>query len=647
MKLTIKTRIALSAVLFILGLVFGYGFFVAAYIIIGYDVVYGAIKGVIKGEFLDELFLMSIASIGAFLLGQYAEGTAVMLFYQIGEYFNDLAMDKSNRSIDALSSMVSDTATVIREGKAVAVDPNTVKKGEIIEVKVGERVPIDAIVTEGTSSLDTSSLTGESLLRPVEKGSILLSGMINTERLIKAKTTKVFEESTSNQILQMVIEARKKKSKSEEFITRFARIYTPIVVLIATALTAIPVLFFGLPFATWIYRSLLFLVVSCPCALVISVPLAYFGGIGAISRIGVLVKGSNYIDLLAKVNYMAFDKTGTITQGKFSLVGESLSEGYTLKEVLRYAALSESKSNHPIAQSLTKEYENLIKAEEHKQAYSIATDRESQNAIGEITEISGKGLSSLIDGKRVDVGNDTYMKELHIRLKPEETAQLQSTATLVHVAVEGNYIGTLGIGDRVKEKSKETIYQLKRLGIKRSYLISGDNQVTTDHIAGLVNINETRAGLLPIDKVKEVEAIKGQGRTVAFVGDGMNDAPVITVSDVGIAMGALGSDAAIQASDVVILGEDLSVIPQAIIKARKTKRIAQENIIIALTIKFAILGLGAIGLATMWMAVFADVGVTFIAVLNAMRLLKVDKKPVHQVKKQVKMKAAYQSETLS
>jgi len=647
MKLNIKTRIILSALLFIAGFILGYGFFIAAYIIIGYDVIYGAGKGIIKGEFLDELFLMSIASIGAFLLGQYAEGTAVMLFYQIGEYFNDLAMDKSNRSIDALSSIVSNTATVIREGKAVIVDPNTVKIGEIIEVRVGERVPIDAQVIEGTSSLDTSSLTGESLLRPVQKGSTLLSGMINTERLIKAKTTKAFEESTSNQILQMVIDARKKKSKSEEFITRFARIYTPIVVLIATALTVIPVLFFSLPLSTWIYRSLLFLVVSCPCALVISVPLAYFGGIGAISRIGVLVKGSNYIDLLATVNYMAFDKTGTITKGKFSLVGESLSEGYTLKEVLRYAALSESKSNHPIAQSLTKEYENLIRATEHKQEYSIATDKESQNAIGEITEVSGKGLSSLIDGKRVHVGNDTYMKELHIRFKPDKTAQLQSTATLVHVAVDGVYIGTLGIGDSVKENSKETIYQLKKLGIKRSYLISGDNKVTTDHIAGLVHINETRAGLLPVDKVKEIEAIKKQGRTVAFVGDGMNDAPVITVSDVGIAMGALGSDAAIQASDVVIMGEDLSVIPQAIIIARRTKRIAKENIIFALTIKFAILGLGALGFATMWMAVFADVGVTFIAILNAMRLLKVDKKPVEKRKKQAPLETAYQSETLS
>jgi Cd2+/Zn2+-exporting ATPase len=446
--------------------------------------------------------------------------------------------------------------------------------------------------------------------------------MINNDGLIKAKTVKSFSQSTSSRILQLVEQARKQKSKSETFISSFAKVYTPIVVFSAIALTAIPVLLLGKPLDTWIYRSLVFLVVSCPCALVISVPLTFFAGIGALAKKGILVKGSSFMDKLAKVTYVAFDKTGTITKGSFSLIGIYTAKNTSREDLLWLTALSESKSNHPIARSIIGEWEanqQTIRKDRH---YSLTTDLEAQRHLSGTKEFAGMGLEAKIDGRLIQVGNEKFMKQLQVALPYDEIAPMASVATLIHVAAEGTYLGTVGIGDILRKDTDQVIQALKRLGIRRTYLLSGDSQANTDKVAAEVGINEAKAQLLPQGKVAEVVKIKQQGGTVAFIGDGMNDAPVIATADVGIAMGALGSDAAIEASDMVVMGEDLATLPQAIRISRKTVRIARQNIVFALTVKIAILILGAFGLATMWMAVFADVGVSMLAILNAMRMLR-------------------------
>ena len=579
--------------------------FIISYIIVGGDVVKRAVKNIFKGQVFDENFLMSIATIGAFFIGEYPEGVAVMLFYQVGELFQSYAVGKSRKSIASLMDIRPDYANVKKGDELVKVDPDEVQIGDIIVIKAGEKIPLDGKVIEGSSMIDTSALTGESVPREVEVGSDILSGCININGVITAEVTKEFGESTVSKILDLVENASSKKSNSEQFITKFARYYTPVVVIIAVFLAIIPPLVIdGATFSDWIYRALAFLVVSCPCALVISIPLSFFGGIGGASKKGVLVKGSNYLEALAETEIVVFDKTGTLTKGVFN-VQEIHPEGVSKEELLELTAHAESYSNHPISLSL-------------KRAYSKEIDNVR---ISDVEEISGHGVIATVDGKKVMAGNIKLMKMMDI---PYFKGEL--IGTIVHVAVNNKYIGYIVIADEVKEDSAQAIKELKAANIKQTVMLTGDNKSIGSKVAKELGLDKVYAELLPADKVEKLEELfsqKSKKGKLAFVGDGINDAPVLARADIGIAMGGLGSDAAIEAADVVIMTDEPSKIATTMKISKKTLKIAHQNIVFAIGIKIIVLILSAFGITTMWAAIFADVGVTIIAVLNAFRALNV------------------------
>lgn len=579
--------------------------FIISYIIVGGDVVKRAVKNIFKGQVFDENFLMSIATIGAFFIGEYPEGVAVMLFYQVGELFQSYAVGKSRKSIASLMDIRPDYANVKKGDELVKVDPDEVQIGDIIVIKAGEKIPLDGKVIEGSSMIDTSALTGESVPREVEVGSDILSGCININGVITAEVTKEFGESTVSKILDLVENASSKKSNSEQFITKFARYYTPVVVIIAVFLAIIPPLVIdGATFSDWIYRALAFLVVSCPCALVISIPLSFFGGIGGASKKGVLVKGSNYLEALAETEIVVFDKTGTLTKGVFN-VQEIHPEGVSKEELLELTAHAESYSNHPISLSL-------------KRAYSKEIDN---RRISDVEEISGHGVIATVDGKKVMAGNIKLMKMMDI---PYFKGEL--IGTIVHVAVNNKYIGYIVIADEVKEDSAQAIKELKAANIKQTVMLTGDNKSIGSKVAKELGLDKVYAELLPADKVEKLEELfsqKSKKGKLAFVGDGINDAPVLARADIGIAMGGLGSDAAIEAADVVIMSDEPSKIATTMKISKKTLKIAHQNIVFAIGIKIIVLILSAFGITTMWAAIFADVGVTIIAVLNAFRALNV------------------------
>ena len=579
--------------------------FIISYIIVGGDVVKRAVKNIFKGQVFDENFLMSIATIGAFFIGEYPEGVAVMLFYQVGELFQSYAVGKSRKSIASLMDIRPDYANVKKGDELVKVDPDEVQIGDIIVIKAGEKIPLDGKVIEGSSMIDTSALTGESVPREVEVGSDILSGCININGVITAEVTKEFGESTVSKILDLVENASSKKSNSEQFITKFARYYTPVVVIIAVFLAIIPPLVIdGATFSVWIYRALAFLVVSCPCALVISIPLSFFGGIGGASKKGILVKGSNYLEALAETEIVVFDKTGTLTKGVFN-VQEIHPEGVSKEELLELTAYVESYSNHPISLSL-------------KRAYGKEIDN---GRISDVEEISGHGVIATVDGKKVMAGNIKLMKMMDI---PYFKGELIGTA--VHVAVNNKYIGYIVIADEVKEDSAQAIKELKAANIKQTVMLTGDNKSVGSKVAKELGVDKVYAELLPADKVEKLEELFSQKSTkgkLAFVGDGINDAPVLARADIGIAMGGLGSDAAIEAADIVIMTDEPSKIATAMKISKKTLKIAHQNIVFAIGIKIIVLILSAFGITTMWAAIFADVGVTIIAVLNSFRALNV------------------------
>ncbi len=584
------------------------------YLIAGYDTLLEAGENILKGDFFDEDFLMSIATIGALCIGflpgaetQFPEAVFVMLFFQVGELFEDIAEGRSRKSISALMDIRPDTANVERDGKVLTVNPEEVKVGETIVVKPGEKVPMDGVVLEGTSSLNTVALTGESVPRSISKDDDIISGCVNLTGVIRAKVTKAFGESTASKILDLVENASENKSKSESFISRFAKIYTPVVVIAALVLAFIPPVLsgdFGGTFATWLYRALTFLIVSCPCALVISVPLSFFGGIGGASSKGILIKGSNYLEALAKVGTVVFDKTGTLTEGVFDVTAvhpETIDE----KELLHLAAHVERYSSHPIAISL-------------KNAYPDEADGCS---VENVEEIAGHGVRAVVNGKTVCVGNTKMMDVVGAKWKPCE-----KNGTIVHVSVDGTYVGHIVVSDRIKADSADAIKALKAEGVTKTVMLTGDKREVGEYVASAIGLDEFHAELLPADKVSELEKLldnKPSGKTLAFVGDGINDAPVLARADLGIAMGGLGSDAAIEAADVVLMDDKPSKIALGVKIARKTLRLARENTFFAIFIKLLVLVLAVLGIATMWMAVFADVGVTVLAVLNAMRALKV------------------------
>lgn len=579
--------------------------FIISYIIVGGDVVKRAVKNIFKGQVFDENFLMSIATIGAFFIGEYPEGVAVMLFYQVGELFQSYAVGKSRKSIASLMDIRPDYANVKKGDELVKVDPDEVQIGDIIVIKAGEKIPLDGKVIEGSSMIDTSALTGESVPREVEVGSDIPSGCININGVITAEVTKEFGESTVSKILDLVENASSKKSNSEQFITKFARYYTPVVVIIAVFLAIIPPLVIdGATFSDWIYRALAFLVVSCPCALVISIPLSFFGGIGGASKKGVLVKGSNYLEALAETEIVVFDKTGTLTKGVFN-VQEIHPEGVSKEELLELTAHAESYSNHPISLSLKRAYSKEI----------------NNGRISDVEEISGHGVIATVDGKKVMAGNIKLMKMMDI---PYFKGEL--IGTIVHVAVNNKYIGYIVIADEVKEDSAQAIKELKAANIKQTVMLTGDNKSIGSKVAKELGLDKVYAELLPADKVEKLEELfsqKSKKGKLAFVGDGINDAPVLARADIGIAMGGLGSDAAIEAADVVIMTDEPSKIATTMKISKKTLKIAHQNIVFAIGIKIIVLILSAFGIATMWAAIFADVGVTIIAVLNAFRALNV------------------------
>ena len=607
------TRIIIAAVLivaFSLLPVEGYlrfGLFMIPYLVIGYDILLKAFKGILNKQVFDENFLMAVATVGAILLGDYSEGVAVMLFYQIGELFQSYAVGKSRRNISELMDIRPDYANIEKDGTLEQVDPDEVEIGTIIVVQPGEKVPIDGVITEGTSTLNTSALTGESLPRDAKAGDEVISGCINMTGLLKIRTTKEFGESTVSKILELVENSSSRKSKSENFISKFAKYYTPAVCYGALALAIIPpivLLIMGRPamWGDWIYRALTFLVISCPCALVISIPLSFFAGIGGASNQGVLVKGSNYLETLAQTKYVVFDKTGTMTQGVFEVSGIHHSE-MAEDKLLEYAALAECSSSHPISKSLQK-------------AYGKPIDR---NRVTDIEEISGNGVIAKVDGVSVAAGNTKLMDRLGIAYQ-----DCHHVGTVVHMAVDGKYTGHILISDIIKPHAKEAIAELKKAGISKTVMLTGDSKRVADQVAKELGIQEVYSELLPADKVSKVEELlhqKSEKDKLAFVGDGINDAPVLSRADIGIAMGALGSDAAIEAADIVLMDDDPLKISKAIKIARKCIRIVYENIYFAIGIKILCLILGALGIANMWMAIFADVGVMIIAVLNAIRTL--------------------------
>ena len=605
-------RIIIGAILFIVAIVIdvniewlNIALYLISYIIVGGDIVMKAVKNIFRGKVFDENFLLSIATIGAMLIGEYPEGIAVMLFYQVGELFQSYAVDKSRRSIAEAMDIRPDYANVKKNDEVIKVDPDEVQIGDIIVIKPGERVPLDGKVIEGNSTVDTSALTGESVPREIEVGHEILSGCININGVITAEVTKEYGESTVSKILDLVENASSKKSQSEQFITKFARYYTPIVVIIAVFLATIPPLVIdGATFSDWIYRALTFLVVSCPCALVVSIPLSFFGGIGGASRKGILVKGSNYLEALAEAEIIVFDKTGTLTKGVFN-VQEIHPEGITKEELLELTSYAESYSNHPISNSL-------------KQAYGKEIDN---GRISDVEEISGHGVIAAVDGKKVAAGNIKLMKKLNIPCYEGE-----AVGTVVHVGIDDKYAGYIVIADEVKEDSARAIKELKEAKIKQTVMLTGDTKNVASKVAKQLGLDKVYSELLPGDKVEKVEELLAQKSAkgkLAFVGDGINDAPVLARADIGIAMGGLGSDAAIEAADVVIMTDEPSKIATAIKVSKKTLRIARQNTVFSIGIKIIVLILSAFGIATMWAAIFADVGVTIIAVLNAFRALNV------------------------
>lgn len=575
-----------------------------SYIVVGYDVILKSIKNIFQGKVFDENFLMTIATIGAFFIGEVEEAVAVMFFYQIGELFQDYAVDKSRKSVAELMDIRPDYANIYR-GKIVnRVNPDEVKKGDIILVKPGEKIPLDGVIVEGESLVNTLSLTGESVPRKVQINDEVLSGCINMDGILKIRVSKEFRQSTVSKILDLVENASTRKSKSENFISKFAKIYTPIVVLSSLFIAIFPPLIFSDgSFTTWLYRALSFLVVSCPCALVISIPLSFFGGIGASSKIGVLIKGSNYLENLASAEVVVFDKTGTLTEGVFE-VRKIDALNYSKQDLLRYATYAEYYSNHPISNSLKKAYGDVI----------------DEKRIKETKEISGKGVLAKIDDKDILVGNEKLMNEFNIKFQKNN-----NVGTVIYVAINNKFAGTILINDKIKEDSYKAIKLLKRNNIKKTVMLTGDRENISKDVASKLNIDEYHAELLPQDKVKYTSNLmneKSNNGKLIFIGDGINDAPVLALSDIGIAMGGLGSDAAIEASDIVIMNDEVSKLPEVIKISKKTMKIVRENIIFAITIKIIILILSALGLTSMWAAVFADVGVSVLAVINALRILK-------------------------
>ena len=603
-------KIILSIILFVIALVIRFSnnwinniCFILSYFIVGFEILKKAFRNITKGNVFDENFLMSVATIGAFAIGEFPEAVAVMLFYQIGELFQSYAVDKSRKSISSLMDLKSDFANVFRNNNIEKVDPDEVKIGEMIVVKPGEKIPLDGIVKEGTSMIDTKALTGEPIPKKVNVGEEVLSGCINLEGVLKIETTKEYEESTVSKILELVENASSKKSKSERFITKFAKYYTPIVVIIALFLAVIPPLIIkDTTFSEWIYRALSFLVVSCPCALVISIPLSFFGGIGGASKNGILIKGSNYLEALSSLETIVFDKTGTLTEGVFD-VQKIEPLGISKEKLLEIAAYAEWYSNHPIAKSIKNKY--------NKSAEEVR--------IKDVKEILGKGISANIDEKNVLIGNEKLMKEFNI--KHEKSKDI---GTVLYIAIDGNLSGTILISDKIKDDSVRCIRLIKESGIENTIMLTGDKKEIAEHISSELGIDVCHSELLPNGKVEKMEEMlkkKNSNKKVAFVGDGINDAPVLALADIGVAMGGLGSDSAIEAADIVIMTDEPSKISTAIKISKKTMRIVRENIVFAISVKILVLILSALGIATMWGAVFADVGVSIIAILNSLRML--------------------------
>ncbi len=604
-------KILISAILYIIAIAVQFenelinaSVFVISYLIVGLDILKKALRNIIRGKVFDENFLMAVATLGAFGIGEFPEAVAVMLFYQVGELFQSYAVDKSRKSISSLMDIRPDFANLVKEDKIEKVDPDDVEIGDIIIVKPGEKVPLDGVVIEGISMIDTMALTGEAVPRKVEIGNEILSGCINQNGLLKIKVTKEYDESTVSKILELVENASNKKSKSENFISKFAKYYTPIVVIIAVILAFIPpIIFKDATFSDWIYRALSFLVVSCPCALVISIPLSFFGGIGGASKMGVLIKGSNYLEALANTEIVVFDKTGTLTKGVFE-VQKIETENISEDELIRISAYAENYSNHPIAQSIKKAYNKSI----------------DEKLIIKTEELSGLGIMAQIKDKKVLIGNEKLMKQNNIEYK-----KCNDIGTILYVAIDNKFKGFVLISDKIKDDALETIKKLKESNIKQTVMLTGDRKDVANDVAKKLNIDKVCSELLPDEKVKEVEEllkVKSEKGKLAFVGDGINDAPVLAISDIGIAMGGLGSDAAIEAADIVIMTDEPSKIGNAIKLSKKTMRIVYQNIIFAIFVKVAVLILSALGLSTMWEAVFADVGVSIIAIINALRVLR-------------------------
>lgn len=583
-------------------------FFFLSYLFAGYDVVYRALRNMMRGNLFDENFLMTIATVGAFAIGEYAEAVAVMAFYQVGEYFQELAVTRSRASIAKLMDIKPVSATVLRNGEQFTIAPEDILVGDTLLIRAGDKVPVDATVVSGSSSLDTKALTGESLPRTVGPGDALISGCVNGSGVLHAKATNRYVDSTVATILRLVEESGLRKAKTERFITRFAKYYTPIVVMLAVMIAILPPLFGPDPFSMWLYRALVFLVISCPCALVISVPLGFFGGIGGLAKMGVLVKGGNYIQALARTGAIVFDKTGTLTHGRFSVTQVDVRPGisYTEQEVLMLASALETHSNHPIAKAICSAYTDTMTTAEN------------------IQEDPGKGISGRIQGKTIRVGTEVHMRNL---VSNQYDFSTSSTGPSVVVAVDDTVVGRIRLADTTKQEAVPMMHSLRKLGIENLILLSGDTNSSVSHTANEVGINEFYGQLLPQDKIARMEQIlesKQTNSSVVFVGDGVNDAPVLARADVGISMGEIGSDAAVEASDIVIMTDDLSRIPAAIVHARRTVAIVTQNIVFALAVKGVVMALGAAGIATMWLAVFADTGVALLAVLNSLRALKHD-----------------------
>ena len=609
-KFEVKPTLIIGTILYLIAVIGDFKgalaliLFVASYLLIGGKVVLTAIKNIARGQLFDENFLMTVATIGAFSISEYPEAVAVMLFYEIGETIQGYAVNKSRSSISSLMDIRADYANIIIDGKEKKVSPETVKVEDIILVKPGEKIPLDGVVIEGESFIDTSALTGESVPRKIVPNDEILSGGINTSGLLKVKVTKKFGESTVSRILEMVENAASKKADTEKFITKFAKVYTPIVVVLAILIAVIPSIFIkDALFSTWLYRALVFLVVSCPCALVVSVPLGFFAGIGGASKKGVLVKGSNYLELLKDLETVVFDKTGTLTEGVFS-VTEINTNGIDKEKLIEVAAMAESFSNHPIAISIIKEYGKEI-------------DKE---VIKEYKEISGRGIKAVINNEEVLVGNSKLMNEFNILYN-----EVDSIGTVVYCAINGEFKGSIVISDKIKENAVEALINLKKAGVKKTVMLTGDNKKTAYKVGEKINIDEVHSELLPLDKVREVEELlkrSNKNGKLAFVGDGVNDAPVLARADIGIAMGGIGSDAAIEAADIVLMKDDINALVDAINVSKKTNKILWQNIVFALGIKILVMVLGTFGIANMWTAVFADVGVTIIAIINSTRCFR-------------------------